>query len=703
MSAAAPTATRARPVEDVQRLWKDRIQRARDARKPYEPTWLSNLAFAAGQHHLVWDRVAGQMRNIKDADPRQATRNLLTADRISEYRDAQLGELTSDDDREQFLVAQESETAEESAKELNQAAAYQWDHEVDADEVLSQVYEYVVDLGTAAVRCSWDPNHGPVVDHQPFDSQGAPVKPDTHPEDWQTLQQTGQLADGSLPEMRPVREGRTRWQPYTAVQILSPPGFNHEARFPWDILVDVVTIDDLVDTYGPKAEGLTEDRDIASAAGLSTSQSVKDQRSQGGSGGQGRLRGSVWRYICFQRPNREHPQGQVVTIVSNDYTVLEVRDGLDYQLPNGEPHTGVVYFHWRRLIDRFYSRAWIEPLKDPQRALNNDETNADETVARGGNKVFMREQDVLENPTGLPMEVIRMKDNSQQPYFFEGMGLPPALVQRRQMLLDNIQHAATLSPLALGENPQNVDTYSQLALLNENESGKRSYIRRGHKRAIATLQTLSVWDIRKYWPDEKKILVSGDDDSIAQQTFKKAGVPDFYMVKVAKGAPQPRSQAAELKKIDAFWAAAEQSGLVIQDPAAWVSWYVESVNAGEAQEIPEPQADSQTQMAEYENLLMRHGETPIPADYDLMPVHLPKHREAQDQARAADDLELFMRIQQHLDASVVVQQENAAKVAQHQQTPSPLAPPSINPNGNGQGAPNPVFVGPDFQRLAAGN
>jgi hypothetical protein len=37
--------------------------------------------------------------------------------------------------------------------------------------------------------------------------------------------------------------------------------------------------------------------------------------------------------------------------------------------------------------------------------------------------------------------------------------------------VENLAHASTLSPLRLGENPQNVDTYSQLALLNENESG----------------------------------------------------------------------------------------------------------------------------------------------------------------------------------------------------------------------------------------
>lgn len=670
----------------LQTLWKDRIQRARDARKKYEPTWLSNLAFAAGQHWLVYDEIADMLRHVKHVDPRRAEQNLLTDDRISEYRDTQLGELDSDDDRPQLLVAQESESAEGVAKLLNEAIGYAWDHEWQAETVLSQVYEGVVDLGTIAIRLRREKEYGQVVDHQPFDPSGKVVTQETHPQDWQALEQTGAMADGSLPNMQPIREGRTCLDFYTPFGVLAPPGVNHEDKFPWEVLVRPYPLDDLQAEY-PAAKDLTEDGDIASAMGLTTGQTVRDSRSQGNNTS-GRLRGQVWLYTCFDRPCPKYPEGRVTVIASNDYKVLDVQEGLDYELPNGESHTGVIYFHWRRLLDRFYSRAWIEPLKDPQRALNNDVTVSDEIVARGGPKVFLREQDLVENPQGLPMEVVRMKDNAQPPFFFQGIGLPPALAERRQALLDNLAHAATISDVRLGINPQNADTYSALALLNENESGKRSYIRRAHKRSIARLVELGVHDIRKYWPEEKQILVVGDEDVVTKKTFAKAQIPDFYMAKVAKGAPQPRSQAAELKKIDAFWAAAEQSGLVASDPASWVSWYVESTNAGSAQEIPEPQTDSQTQMAEYENLLMRYGEDVIPADYDLLPVHLPKHREEQDRARAEGDMDRFLRVQTHIDLSVQVQQENAARVASAAQAPSPLAPP---PGAPVSGPPSPAI------------
>lgn len=684
----------AKATADLQRIWKERIQRARDAQKPLIPTWLSNLAFAAGQHWLVWDYVAGQLRHVRDADPKWADRNLLTADRISEYRDAQLGELSGDDDRPQLLAAQTGEESEEVAKQLNQASSYQWDHEIDAEEVLAQVWSYVVDLGTAAVRCYRDGNYGKVVDHQPVDPNGVPVTEYTHPDDWQTLQQDGTMADGSLPVMQPIREGRTCWKPYTAFQILTPPGVNHEDRLPWEVLVDVVTLDDLAEEYGEAAvSGMSEDGNIASAMGLTAGQTVKDPKSQGS--GATRVKGSVWRYLCFQRPSASTPDGQFVVLASNDYRVMEHRNELDYQKPNGDPHTGVVYFHWRRLIDRFFSRAWIEPLKDPQREINSLETFKTEIVARGGPKVFVKEGAIVHNPQGNPLEVVELSDTTLEPHFFAGIGPGPWMDTEKAGWIDNLAHAAAMSTLTLGENPPNVDTYSQLALLNENEASKRSFIRRGHARAIGTLVELGVWDIRRFWPDEKNILVAGAEDSLSTATFTKAQLPDFCMVKVAKGAPEPRSQAAELKKIDAFWAAAAQSGLVASDPATWVAWYTESVNAGAAQDLPEPAQDSQQRMAAFENMLMRHGEQPPVFDYDLTPVHLPEHREAMDEARAAGDGEWLQRLQLHVQQHVQVAQQNAANVAAAAQVPSPAGPPQM-PQA-------PVFVRPDFQQLASGN
>jgi hypothetical protein len=710
VAAAAPSIANAYPAaptlgsqdeQELRRVWRERIQQAREARKPFERIWQSNLAFAAGQHWLVWDDIAGQLRHIQRVDPRYEDSVLYTADRINEYMQAQLGELESGDDRQQLLTAQQGDQAEQVTRELNQAVAYAWDHEWRAETALRQARQYTLTLGTSAIRCRWDASRGP--------GQQAAIHPDsgqvvTDPAEFQSLASAGTLTDGRLPGYKTIPEGRTIWEPYTAFQILSPPGVNHEDSFPWEILVRPILLDELRAEYGQAAAGLREDTDIASAMGLTTSQTVRDHRSQG-STSQNRLRDHAWLYTCFQRPSPAMPQGQVVVLASNDYTILDARDSLDYKLPNGDPHTGVTYLHWWRLLDRFYSRSFIEPMKDPQRAINELETTCNEIIARGGPKVFVRDGDLPQTPQGVPMEVIRMKDNSQQPNFFEGVGPGAWMDVAKARHEANLSHASTLSQVRLGENPQNVDTYSQLALINELESGKRTVIVGEHAQTVATLEELGVWDIRRFWPDQKTILVSGDEDRIGQATFRKATIPDFYMARVAKGAPQPRSQAAEIKKIDSIWAALVQCGLAVKEPEKYAAWYYDSIQAGQAQDLPEPTQDSQLKLAEFENMLMLQGEQVEPADYDLFPVHLPVHREAQDQARAAGDWAAYQRIQQHVDASLAMQQANAAKVAAAQNVPSPLGPPvpgGGQPVPGGQ-PPQPQYAQPDFLRLAAGN
>lgn len=637
--------------DELERTWRDRITQAREHRRQFEPIWLSNLAFAAGRMWLVWDQQQRRMRHIAEVDPRYSERELYTADRINEQRQAQLGELSGDDDRPELLLAQQGDTAEQLQKEINAAVAYGWDHEWRADEALEQVRSLCLDLGTNAIRCRFDPTLGPVVGDVPI-YQGQPV---LDPDQAHELLSNGPREDV---QMRTLHEGRTVWEPLSAFNLLTPPGVNHEDHFPWEIVVRPVLLDKVKEEYGEEAAAdLTEDNDIASVIGLTTSQQTSGNAAAAETSTKGRLRGHVWLFTCYERPCRSHPDGQVVVLASNRMKLVHLEPKLPYEAPDKTRRSGVTYFHWWRLNDRFFSRAFVEPMKDPQRLINRRETQNAEIIDRGMPKVFTNEGDLIHDPTGLPLENIELKESSRQPYFFPGLGPGQWMYEDIAHHVDNLGHASTLSAVALGENPANVKTYAQLATLNENEAGKRSTILTSHKRAIARLIEDSVWDIRHYWPPEKTILVAGDEDQIAQQVFDKSKVPDFYVVKVAKGAPLPRSQGAELSKIDAIWGAATGTG-VADAPGQnekWVRWYAQSLDAGIAQELPELESDSQAEVAAFENFLMvEQQQEPAPSEYDLAPVHIPVHREAQDHARAAGDEAAFERIQQHIEQHVQV-------------------------------------------------
>src|SRR4051812_22510274 len=218
-------------TEALRVRWKERIGQAQEARRPFERTMLSDLAFAAGQHWLVYNEQKRRMVHISEADPRYADRELYTADRITEYREAALSELESDDDRPTVLVVQDGTTAEEIAEHLNNAVDHAWNREWGAEEILSIVRPWCVDMGVAAIRCKRDPDQGEHEGHAPIDQQGNPLQPDeiVH------LATNGTRYDGSLPNFKSVKKGATCWEAYSALHLLPAPGITHERYLPWEI------------------------------------------------------------------------------------------------------------------------------------------------------------------------------------------------------------------------------------------------------------------------------------------------------------------------------------------------------------------------------------------------------------------------------------------------------------------------------------
>lgn len=637
---------RLQSTDQIVVLWKQRIEQAREARKPFEWVWLSNLAFAGGQHWLAKHERSGQMRHLSELDPRYANRNLYTADRITEYMRAQIGELSAGNDRLDLQAVHDGDEGEQVTKELNSAVEYAWDHEWNAQKALRRARGYALTMGVSALRLRFDPTKGPVAGRLPLTPDGQPV---TDPGELASLQQNGTLSDGSLPRYQVVNEGRTGLEPLTAFHLFTPPGIPHEDDFPWEAIGRPVPLDTVLDEFSDAAAGLTEDRDIASAAGIATGQRIAVGSNQA------RLRNHVWLYTCYDRPCKRYPNGRVVVLAGNSYRLLQVTENLDYKRPNGDWHTGIVYFHWQRLDDRFQSRAFIENLKDGQRTINEVKTTQLEILWRGLPKVFTKEGDLIHNPSGLPLENIELRADAAQPAFFAGIG-PGGWMDAMIASCDNdLSHASTLSPLKLGVNPQGVDTYSQLQLLNQNENYKRSDIIIDHQQQIATLEELGVYDIRRYWPAEKQIIVAGDEGQLQEQTFRKSRIPDFFHARVADGVSLDRSEAAELSKVEAIWAAAKDCGLA-DNPAnneKWLRWYAQSLDAGKSLKLPELESDSQQEVAAFENFLMvQQGESPVPSEYDLLPVHMPEHRQAQDRARAAGDEASYERIQQHIEQSI---------------------------------------------------
>src|SRR6266542_4180102 len=653
---------------------KDRIRQGREYRKQFEPTWRVNMAFAAGEHYLVFDDNTRTLRRIQDVDPKYKGREQYSADIITEYRTTVLGELGSDDDRPELLLQHDDTAAEDFQAQLNRALGFGWDNEFRADEVLAEADRLCLDLGTSAIQCRFDAAAGEVrpegeIPHY----QGKPVL---------DMEQATQLMGGGPnPEiqMQEMHQGRITWEALSAMNLIVPPGLTHERRFPWECVVDALLLADAKAEYGKVAGDLREDGDIATDLGQVAQNASFDAVRSAIESRKTRLREHVWRFRYYERPSRQHKQGRVLTFLTNELKLVRVEPRLPYVGPDGVYRSGIAYFHWWRTTGRFWSRGLVEALRDAQRAMNKRRMQANEIIDRGTPFVMVEKNSEALKRVGLPLELIQLAPQERQPVISQGAGPGPWMQQEYQQIRDDAEHAAGVRAPTLGDNPTNVNTYSQLALLREADQVKREPILIDRKLSIKQLVEDSVYDMRTYWGPERQVMLAGDNKQVEAHTFNATKIPTFFIVHIAKGSAKPRTQAAQLKLIEQLWQAAVEIGIAVQNPAPWAKWLYDSLEAGQPLELPDAGSDAHHEKASRENHLLMQGEMPEVAYYDPAEVHVPVHRLLQIQADQTGDMQLWQRAEQHIKAHEQAGQANAQQIAQ--MIPQvPGAPPMPDPN-----------------------
>lgn len=640
--------------------WTERIQEAKKARAPYEPGLLMNLAFAAGKQHLKYHRDERKLflPELGEGEER------YTADKITQYRNTALGELIGDDDRPEIQFAKDDLPSQEFAKDANFAVEYAWESEWAADQRLLDMKRTLIDLGTAAVRSRFDPTVGPVRMSVPH-LDGQPI---LDPE--QARAHVAELAErGERADFRDIHEGRTTWDVLTPLHLLLPPQITDSTKFPWEIVVWPELISRLEEEYGPKAKGLVADDDIAGVFALSNA-AMEDASGRDVDAEQGKLKDHVWVYSCYERPCRKYPKGRVVVLASNSLRVLATRDELPYKGPDGSYRSGITYFHWWRVTGRFLGKALLDGLKDPQRSINRRVTQKNEIIDRGMPFVLAEEGSILPR-TGKPMEEVKVARGSAKPDFHEGVRPGDWMYRDLDALRMDMEEAAGIRAVSLGDNPSSVTNFSQLALLRENDQIKLKPTIQGIRSGIRELVENGLHDIARYWGAEKRLSLAGEDGLARTAVFDATKMPQFFLVKVAKGAPKPHSQAAELRKIEDIARYSVESGQPLPP-----QWYADSLKAGTPLPLPDPPQDDQRMKALYENHFLIEGTEPEVDYWDNALVHIPAHRSLQDQASLAGDAELAARVEQHIQTHLQVEMAKAAEQADDPDAPggAPVAP-----------------------------
>jgi hypothetical protein len=678
MSALAPARPRSEADDLTLAPWLKRRTAAREDRKRYESQWQINQFFAAGIQWLARDERTGRVLE----DPKARDRNgrpLDVVDVLSQYNGTVLGKLAQGDLRPELLAQYKNdEQADLYAEQLNDAVEFAWEEECKLDRHFLSILRGIIELGTMGTRTRYDRAGGKLLANEVPHQNGKPL---LDPAEAQAYVQQ-QFVQGAPADLRPLREGKIVCEKLSAWNILPPPGIDNPQDFPWELIVRPVHLSELKMVYGPKAVGVTADKveDLGMLA-------FTAGRSQNGSGGSPAVASQLTEhalvYTGYLKPNDEYSNGQTV-VFTNDGHLLDEAKGLPLQMEPWGPRSGITYYRWQILEGRFWGRAFMEPGIGPQKIRNKRSSQIDLTIDAGQPKVFVEEGSIdTSKIKGTPLEIIKIKPGATLPRPDGGIA-PGQWMQADIELQDtNIQKALGLYGAGVGDSPSNVTTYGQLALLTENEVVKFGPI--GTEFALGRCDVVrDVIETMNNWPSDKQLLLAGEGNRLRSVAFEaKKAIPAAYLVRPPAGGSLPRSQGAELQKVTDIWTAALAAGVVVANPQEWMEWYTESLNAGQAQDIPTlGMGIEQRHKAALENAVMVHTGQVVPvAPFDDHQIHVEEHDEEQirlSQALAMGDQSVqtaLAALEQHKQlhlqqAALSAQQNQQAGLTQPQQ-PAP--------------------------------
>lgn len=683
-------------LDDLLVKWKANETAARNDRRRYEAAWHLATAFVAGRQWVGWDQRT--RRVVLEPNPKRRERHTVNV--LTRYFWAQIGRVYGEEFKPDLWFARNDQMSEDFVSQARRAYDFAWDEELEAEQVLFDLTLETFAYGTAAVRVAYNPNHKHL-GTLPQNREG------TGPE--YDLEKARALVGerkyyGEDPQLSPVWEGRVEWEVLSPLNLLPPPGMPYSRKFPWIIVDSLMTIDDAQLRYGDAAANLSEESLAAvDILGLRDLGSQSDD--PGAATGTGRLRNMVVVRCAYQRPTPDFPKGMTLEWAQDK--ILDVKDELPHNV-NGEYKAGITFFHYNRLPRRFWSQGVVEPGIGPQRQRNRSRSQQIEMKDKNLGRVYAWKGTITENnrPTGKIMELIEVS-RSAPGLPQETAGVPPgewiaAETAQNDADLDKVMGASDVS---MGQAPRGVSAYSAFALLAEQDDRRVGPVLKGMRTSMVELSQVTMSCIRRYWPEEKQIVLAGIEDEDESFAFNASKLPEaIYFRWSTGGPPTPKSPAAQIQLVFDLFDRSISSGKPLP-----LDWLYNSLKQGKPLPLPDADAQAQQRLAELENQLANEGHQLEVHPSDDGGVHIPIHQEALSALALIPGAEqVIANLQQHIqqhEAQSAQAQAAATSVPGMQGPMGALgAPGAAPPPGAGAGAqPQLSDLLEEYRSLSHGN
>lgn len=347
-------------TKEVLGPWLERKDKAEKHREQFLPQVRINRKFAAGKQHLNVNTRSGRVIDVRERNGIK----LVTSDILSQYMLTVIGRMAANDYKPNFLPLQSDEIAEEITAYMNDSFGWGWDNEWMAERKLLGIFRLLATDGTCAIRCRYDRTVGELLGERPY-KDGAPVLDKTEARKYVAEEAHA----GRRAKIAPIRAGRVNWELLTFENLLTPPGYEDDATFPWDLIVRPIPVKEVKDRYGIDVLA----QEIESSASLTSGLGFGDEKPA-------LLEDNCFVFTGYDRPGANHPKGR--TTVFTEDALLDIAEGLPYPDHPRGPRTGLHYFRWQPIPGRFPGKAFIENGIGPQQVRNKRLTQIDAIIDR---------------------------------------------------------------------------------------------------------------------------------------------------------------------------------------------------------------------------------------------------------------------------------------------------------------------------------
>jgi hypothetical protein len=238
-------------------------------------------------------------------------------------------------------------------------------------------------------------------------------------------------------------------------------------------------------------------------------------------------------------PSRDFPKGLAVVEMSGlPLYVGELPEGTDYSYN---------HFGYFRTVGRFWYRGAVEDMIHPQEQINKLEQFEQLNDAFNVNP-----QTYVPKESGIAEGAIRNKPGKVTRYKYPfkpettpGMALPPSIIQRRGIYMQDIEEISGVRNVMMGDAPPGVTAGVALNRLGEEAEGMFAPIQRRWETFLERDQTLKLKLVQKFYTIPRYMALNRRSGVTEIKDFVGAQLRGNTTVRIEAGSYRPRSKSGQ--------------------------------------------------------------------------------------------------------------------------------------------------------------